>query len=212
MTGPCPQGEQVNRKTLPIFAILAAFALAAPGLLTGQDSRSQWLQEGGNKPIEIVSDRLDAYREKNLVEFSGNAVATQGDRVMKSDSLMLYFKKKAEAPGAVRGPAANAGDIDRIVSKGNVRITEGDRIVTGEQAVYYADEQRIVVTGNPVMREGGNVVTGDRVIVLLKENRGIVESAEGKRVTATIYPDSSKGKTKKEPPRDVPGKPGQGSR
>ena len=212
MTGPCPQGEQVNRKTLPIFAILAAFALAAPGLLTGQDSRSQWLQEGGNKPIEIVSDRLDAYREKNLVEFSGNAVATQGDRVMKSDSLMLYFKKKAEAPGAVRGPAANAGDIDRIVSKGNVRITEGDRIVTGEQAVYYADEQRIVVTGNPVMREGGNVVTGDRVIVLLKENRGIVESAEGKRVSATIYPDASKGKPKQEQPKDVPGKPGHGGR
>lgn len=202
----------MNRKTLSIVAILAAFALAAPGLLRGQDSRSQWLKEGGNKPIEIVSDRLDAYREKNLVEFSGNVVATQGERVIRSDSLMLYFKSKADGPAAAKGPADKAGDIDRIVSKGNVRITEGDRIVTGEQAVYDADGQRIVVTGNPVMREGGNVVTGDRVIVLLNENRGIVESAEGRRVSATIYPDASKGKTKKEQPKDVPGKPGHGSR
>jgi len=202
----------MRRKTLSIVAILAAFALAAPGLLPGQDSGSPWLREGGNKPVEIVSDRLDAYREKDLVEFSGNVVATQGDRVIKSDSLMLYFKKKADAPGAAKGPAEKAGDIDRIVSKGNVRITEGDRIVTGEQAVYFADEQRIVVTGNPVMREGSNVGTGDRVIVLRNENRGIVESAEGKRVSATIYPDASKGKPKQEQPKDVPGKPGHGGR
>jgi len=187
----------MRRKTLSIVAILAAFALAAPGLLPGQDSGSPWLREGGNKPVEIVSDRLDAYREKDLVEFSGNVVATQGDRVIKSDSLMLYFKKKAEKPGAP-GAAANAGDIDRIVSKGNVRITEKDRIVTGDQAVFYSDEQRIVVTGSPVMREGSNVVTGDRVVVFLNENRGVVEGSSGKRVTATIYPDESKGKKKKE--------------
>jgi len=64
--------------------------------------------------------------------------------------------------------------------------------------VYYADDQRIVVTGNPVMREGSNVVRGDRVTVLLNENRGVVESAEGKRVTATIFPDASKEKKRKE--------------
>jgi lipopolysaccharide export system protein LptA len=64
--------------------------------------------------------------------------------------------------------------------------------------VFYSDEQRIVVTGNPVMREGSNVITGDRVVVLLNENRGVVESSAGKRVTATIYPDESKGKKKKE--------------
>jgi len=188
----------VKRNILAIVAIFAAFALSAPGYLSGQDSRSQWLREGGNKPIEIVSERLDAYREKDLVEFSGNVVATQGDRVIRSDSLMLFFKKKAGTNGAAKGPTDSAGDIDRIVSKGNVRITEGDRVVTGEQAVYYADDQRIVVTGNPVMREGSNVVRGDRVTVLLNENRGVVESAEGKRVTATIFPDASKEKKRKE--------------
>jgi lipopolysaccharide export system protein LptA len=187
----------VKRTILPILVIFVLGAFSIPQTLQGQDKRPQWLKEGGNKPIEIVSDRLDAYREKDLVEFSGNVVATQGDRVIKSDSLVLYFKKKAEGKKAA-GPAAQAGDIDRIVSKGNVRITEKDRIVMGDQAVFYSDEQRFVVTGNPVMREGSNVVTGDRVVVLLNENRGVVESSSGKRVTATIYPDESKGKKKKE--------------
>jgi lipopolysaccharide export system protein LptA len=48
------------------------------------------------------------------------------------------------------------------------------------------------------MQEGNNVITGDRVVVLLDENRGVVEGATGKRVTATIYPEESKGKKKKE--------------
>jgi lipopolysaccharide export system protein LptA len=188
----------MQKRTVLILITIAMILLAEQGLLWGQDNRSKWLKGGENKPIEIVSDRLDAYREKDLVQFSGNVVATQDERVIQSDTLQLYFKKKADGPAAAAGDAAKAGDIDRIVAKGNVRITEKDRIVTGEQAVFHSDEQRIVVTGNPVMREGNNVIAGDRVVVLLNENRGVVEGTTGKRVTATIYPEDSKGKKKKE--------------
>lgn len=182
-----------------ILILSTMILLTAQGLVWGQDGQSsKWLKEGRGKPIEIVSDRLDAYKEQDLVQFSGNVIATQGERVIKSDTLMLYFKKKAISPKATADKAVKAGEMDRIVAKGDVRITEKDRIVTGQQAVFYNDEQRIVVTGNPVMREGENVVTGDQVIVLLNEDRGIVEGAGGKRVTATIYPDDSKGRKKKE--------------
>ena len=188
----------MQKHFIPILIMTAMVLLAAQGPLWAQDNRSKLLKGTENKPIDIVSDRLDAYREKDLVQFSGNVVATQGDRVIKSDTLELYFKKKAEGTAPAAGDAAKAGDIDRIVAKGNVRITEKERIVTGEQAVFLNDEQRIVVTGNPVMREGNNVITGDRVVVLLNENRGIVEGNTGKRVTATIHPDEQKGKKKKE--------------
>jgi lipopolysaccharide export system protein LptA len=188
----------MQKRFIPILVLAAIVLLAAQGNLWGKDNRPKLMKGGENKPIEIVSDRLDAFREKDLVQFSGNVVATQGDRVIKSDALELYFKKKAEGSGAAAGDAAKAGDIDRIVAKGNVHITEKERIVTGEQAVFLNDEQRIVVTGNPVMREGNNVIAGDRVVVYLNENRGVVEGTTGKRVTATIYPDESKGKKKKE--------------
>ena len=188
----------MQKRFIPILIMTAMVLLAVQGPLWGQDKRAKLMKGGEGKPIDIVSDRLDAYREKDLVQFSGNVVATQGERVIKSDTLELYFKKKAEGIASAAGDAAKAGDVDRIVAKGNVRITEKERIVTGEQAVFQNDEQRIVVTGNPVMREGNNVVTGDRVVVLLNENRGVVEGTTGKRVTATIYPDESKGKKKKE--------------
>jgi len=151
-----------------------------------------------NQPIQIVSDRLDAYSEKKLVVFSGNAVATQGNRVIKSDNLFLYYRNRPQDKGVAEATArvGKTGDLDRVEAKGHVTITEGNRIVTGSDAVYYQDTQKIVMTGNAAMREGENIIRGDKIVVLLKENRGIVESEENKRVTATIYPKESKEKKK----------------
>jgi lipopolysaccharide export system protein LptA len=193
----------MKKKAVLTLILLMMFVLTLQGRVWGQDNRSNWVKPGDNKPIQIVSDRLDAYQEKDLVQFSGNVIATQGERVIKCDVLMVFFKKKGESKKpeskeAGKDGAAKANDIDRIEAKGNVRISEKERIVTGEQAVLYNDEQKIIVTGNPVMKEGNNVITGDRVVVLLDENRGMVEGAAGKRVTATIYPEESKGKKKKE--------------
>jgi lipopolysaccharide export system protein LptA len=198
----------MKKKAVLTLSLLVMFVLTLQGRVWGQDNRSKWVKPGENKPIQIVSDRLDAYQEKDLVQFSGNVIATQGERVIKSDVLMLFFKKKTDNKNAEgkktekreadKDGAAKANDIDRIEAKGNVKISEKDRIVTGEQAVFYNDEQKIVVTGNPVMQEGNNVISGDRVVVLLDENRGMVEGTAGKRVTATIYPEESKGKKKKE--------------
>ncbi len=204
--GWCGRTECMQNRTILTVILIVIFILMDRASLPGQDKRSNLFKAAESKPIQIVSDRLDAYQEKDLVQFSGNVIATQGDRVIKSDALLLFFKKKAENNAekkaekkvkAVEGEA-KASDIDRIEAKGNVRITEKDRIVTGETAVFYNEEQKIVVTGNPVMREGKNVITGDRVIVLLDENRGIVEGASGKRVTTTIYPEEVKDKKKKE--------------
>ncbi|SEM26369.1 lipopolysaccharide export system protein LptA [Syntrophus gentianae] len=143
----------------------------------------------GKEPIRIDADRLDAYNDKRLVVFAGNAVAVQGDKVIKSDKILLYYKKKeGEAKKGAVKDIGRAGDLERIEAKGHVIVTQGERVVTGEEAVYFQDAQKIVVTGNPVMREKKNVIRGDRIVVFVKENRGMVESSQHKRVTATVYP------------------------
>jgi lipopolysaccharide export system protein LptA len=151
-----------------------------------------------SQPIDIQSDRLDAYQEKREVIFSGNAVATQGDRKIKADRLLIYYKDR---PGAtekkdIQGMGA-VGDLERLEAQGHVTITEPNRIVTGDHAVFYYDLQKIVMTGNAVMSEGKNIIRGGKIIVLLDEDRGIVEGSESKRVTATIYPDEKKEGKKK---------------
>ncbi len=149
------------------------------------------------EPVHITSDTLEAFNDERLIVFSGNAVAVQGDKVIRSNKLLVYYKKGAdEGKDSAAANIGQGGDLDRIEAKGPVRITQLKKIVTGDEAVYYQDDQKIVVFGNAVMREGPNIVKGDRITVLLDENRGIVEAPENKRVSATIYP-AEDGKKKK---------------
>lgn len=143
---------------------------------------------GGENPIQITSDRLDAYDDKNLVLFSGNVVAVQNDTVVNSDELYLYYDKNSNGGNAISGITEGAGKIERIELKGNVIIKRGERTVTGDMAVFYNAGQKIIMTGNAVMMEGENVIRGDRITVFLTENRGVVDGSGGERVTATIYP------------------------
>ena len=99
----------MQKHFIPILIMTAMVLLAAQGPLWAQDNRAKLLKGTESKPIDIVSDRLDAYREKDLVQFSGNVVATQGDRVIKSDTLELYFKKKAEGTGRLQAMPQRQG-------------------------------------------------------------------------------------------------------
>jgi lipopolysaccharide export system protein LptA len=150
-----------------------------------------------DQPIEIVSDRLEAYNEKRMVIFSGNAVATQGGRTIRADVLTLYYKEGKQPAAPPSGESEGPGELERVEAKGHVTISEGDRIVTGDEGVFEQDAQKITMTGNAVMREGANIIRGDRIFVFLNENRGVVEGTANKRVTATIYPDETKDKKKR---------------
>ena len=146
-----------------------------------------------NQPIQIESDRLDAYQEKKLVIFSGHAVATQGDKTIKADRLLIYYKDQPVTPEKRnRTDMGTAGDFEKLEAQGQVVITQTNRVVTGDQAIFYQDSQKIVTTGNAVMREGKNMVKGEKIIVFLDEDRGLIEGSEHKRVTATIYPNEKK--------------------
>ncbi len=151
------------------------------------------------EPIQVVADRLEAFDAEKMVVFSGHAVAVQGDKVIKSDKISLFYKKDKSAEAKPAKAMSAAGDLERIEARGHVNITQGTKVVTGELAVYHQDEQKIVMTGNPVMRDGKNTITGDVITVYLNESRGVVEGSGGKRPFLTIYPeDKPEGSKKKE--------------
>lgn len=186
----------MKRKILLIsLAVLVIVSFSQISVRGGEPEKGT--KNKKSEPIHIVSDRLDAYNDRGLVVFSGNVVATQEDKIMKSDNLFLYYKKReGESKKIGSKNIIKAGELEKIEAKGNVRITQGERVVTGEKAIFYNDEQKIVVTGNPVMQEERNIIKGEKLVVLLEENRGIVESTPGSRVTATIYPQETKGEKK----------------
>jgi lipopolysaccharide export system protein LptA len=173
-----------------IFLLLPLIILLwASSILYAKDNSAIMNKMNSNEPYEIVSDRMDAFNEKKMVVFSGNATAKQGDKVLKSDQLLFYYKKEAGKAGKVGAKEIEmSGELEKIEAKGNVSVTQGERIATGDEAIYVQETGQIIMTGNAVLREGKNVINGDRVIVYVNENRGTVESDPQKRVKAVIYP------------------------
>jgi len=200
MGTPCrkvsPKGSKGNKMSKMFFRIILCIGLLTTILYPSGDARCETKQKPGiekDQPIQIVSDRLDAYNEKRMVVFSGNAVATQGARTIRAERLTLYYRdEKKTGRSSVGGGGEGTGNLERMEAKGHVTITEGERVVTGEEAVFEQDAQKITMTGNAVLREGDNIIQGDRIVVFLNENRGVVEGAESRRVSATIYPGETK--------------------
>ena len=185
----------MNSKKIYLIAffmiILAAF------IANAKDNSKVKNKINKKEPIEITSDKMDAYNEQKTVVFSGHAVAKQGDVVLKTDKLILFYKKETvkkdkAGPKDIEG----TGDLDRIEAKGNVVVTQMKRIATGDEAVYFQDSGQIIMTGNPVLKEDRNTVKGCKVTIYLNEDRGTVEKCEGKQVWMEVYPEEKDEKKK----------------
>lgn len=182
-------------KEISVLVIMAAFMLVSS---LNAENTVKTKKLNSREPIEIISDRMDAYNEKKLVIFSGNAVATQGDKEIKSNQLLLYYKKETDKKEKIgTGKTEGTGDLEKIEAKGNVVVTQKEKVATGDEAVYFQESGQIIMTGNATLRDGKNLIKGDKIIVFVNEDRGVVESDPKKRVKAIIYPDEQNDNKKK---------------
>lgn len=161
---------------------------------------------GGEFPLHITAQKLEADQAAGVVIFSGQVKATYGENILYSDQLKVFFVKKPEAakakgaaPAAPQAGAKEAagqsplgelgGDkIDRIVAQGSVRFVQADRVATGQTATYYKDREEVVLVGNPQLWQAENNLKGERIVFNLKDNKMRVESSPQKRVEAHLYP------------------------
>ena len=185
-----------------LLGLAAAPVLAAPAVKEVPPPA----KPGGEFPLHIVSQKLEADQNAGTVIFSGAVKTTYGENILYSDQLRVYFQKKPEAAkGKAPAPAATpagapetagqnplgelGGDkIDHIVAQGSVRFVQADRVATGQTATYYQDRDEVVLVGNPQLWQAENNLKGERIIFNLKDNKMRVESSPQKRVEAHLYP------------------------
>lgn len=147
-------------------------------LLTGFASAAEKTPVGGfdsSQPINISSDRLEADDAARQVKFLGNVVARQGEVVIYSAVLTLFYSEGSK-------------EIDRVEADRDVRIVQGERVATGDKAVFYQADGRIVLSGNARVHEGADFVEGDVITVFLGEEKSVVQGREGSRVNAVFHP------------------------
>jgi len=146
---------------------------------------------GRNEAIHITSDRLAADNKAGYAEFIGNVKATQGDTVITSDRLKIFYKKNI----ANKGPlSVSEESIHKIVAIGNVEIKFDNRVATAHQAVYNTETMVLVLSGNnsKIISENDSI-SGEKITFYRTDGRINVESGNKKRVEAVFY-SGKKGK------------------
>ena len=135
----------------------------------------------GKLPIYIESDLMESMDKSGIVVFTGHVKATRGDLTIHSDRLEVFYEKRKQG-----GETKKA--VKKIVATGQVRIIQGERVGTGEQAIYDKPAEKITITGAAQVLEGPNRVSGERIIFFINEDRSVVEGSSETKVEAVVYP------------------------
>jgi lipopolysaccharide export system protein LptA len=200
------------RRTAPraaAFALamtIAAGAAGAQSAVTGVPNAMQGFSQNRDQPIKIEAATLEVRDKKKEATFAGNVKVVQGDTVLTSKVLVVFYESNdAAATGATAGPAANSkpaanpnaatksapiqsatpgpggtSSIRRLEAKGNVVVTQKDQVVTGDTAVFDTKTNLVTMLGGVVLTQGKNVLRGDRLLVDMTTGVSRVESDSGK--------------------------------
>jgi lipopolysaccharide export system protein LptA len=163
---------------------VGAFAVSAE---SEQGSKGTNLE---NAPIQITANQLISNNEEKYAEFIGDVKASQGDFVITSERLKIYYEGDLVNP-----EKKSTGDevIKKIIAEGNVKITAEQYLAETDRVEYDTDSMTIVLRGeNSKVTSGKNSISGSTITLYRKDGQVKVEGSAEKRIKAIFY---STGKT-----------------
>lgn len=164
-----------------------AFFLLVTGLTCLWLSALTTHADAAPEPISIAADQMVSQERKNVVVFKGSVDASQGDLVIKSDKMTVYYSEKNNDAAVDK-----SSQVKKLICTGKVKITQGDWLGTGERMDYFAKERKVILSGNAKAFQGGNMVTGKTITYFLDEGRSIVDNPD----TTTSQSGKQGGQTK----------------
>ncbi|MBB2972145.1 LptA/OstA family protein [Mesorhizobium sp. RMAD-H1] len=187
-------------------AVAAAFCAAiafvpAPALAQQQNPQSVPFGglnlSNGKEPVQINADRLEMRDKEGIAIFTGNVSVVQGQTVLKSGKMTVYYARSGENNGSQQAqPQAAAGGlgaagIDHLEVSGKVYLKSGTQIATGDSGTYDAKTQTMTLQGKKVvLSDGDNVATGCKLTANTGTGRAFLESCKGQsgRVSIILTP------------------------
>ena len=168
------------RRNFLVAGLIAALALAAAEA-AAQDFGAAFsgFDTGSDDPIQIEADQLEVRDPEKLAIYSGNVRVRQGDTLLETPSLQVFYAGEATAEGV---PGSS---VSRIEAGPGVNVRSGDQTASGDRIVLDMDQDLVTMSGNVVLTQGPNVVRGDRLVVNLATRQGHIE---GNRVQTLITP------------------------
>ena len=190
----CPQKYRLRWIRVAFFTFTTMF-LSSGGFAEELSQKKSTNQ--ADEQIQIVADKLITNRAEKFAEFVGDVQASQGNLVINSEHLRIYYR---DDPNRNKNQIAGQESIKRIVASGNVQVSFEEYTADTDQAEYNQDTRILVLTGeNSIMTSGKNTLTGSKISVDRKNGQIKVEGIPQKRVKAVFYP---KEKTLEQNPKE----------
>lgn len=178
-------------------AMLGGAALAQQAPQQGGAGRLSGLQLSGDLPIQIESDKLEVREAENIAVFSGNVSVTQGDTLLRSGRMTVFYLPAAE--GASGSAATGSSGIDRLEVDDKVYVKSGEQVATGDRGTFDMKTEVLTLSGQEVvLSEGPNVIVGCKLTVQMRTGEAQVvgcpkgEGGSG-RVSVQLTPSSQGG-------------------
>lgn len=143
-------------------------------------------------PMAISSRSMTVKNLDHRIIFDRDVVVKKGDMDLQADRVeVILTAPPNEADGNALSALPGSGgamlaedNVERIEANGRVKVVQGGKTATADQAVYHNADETIVLTGRPETWEDGYRIQGSRITILLKEQRSVVEESR-----VVIYPD-----------------------
>ncbi|MHA1538244.1 MAG: LptA/OstA family protein [Alphaproteobacteria bacterium] len=170
-----------------------AILLLAAGPAAGQGAR---LPGKKGAPVTIeANDGIEWRQDKKVYIARGNATVIRGSLTLRAGVLTAHYRGKSGKGTSLGGAMTKAGsNIWRVTAAGSVRITDGDKVITGDLGVYNLDTGVFVLTGRKVsMKTANQLITATgRIEYRSKDKSAIVEGdavaiQDDKKVTADRF-------------------------
>jgi lipopolysaccharide export system protein LptA len=121
-------------------------------------------------PINIEADRMVSREQDNSVVFTGNVDARQGEVVIRTDEMTVYYHQDND-----KGVQEGSSRVKKLICIGNVQISQDDWLGTGKRMDYFAEDRKVILSGDAKAWQGQNMVAGKTITYYLDEGRSIVE-------------------------------------
>jgi lipopolysaccharide export system protein LptA len=111
-------------------------------------------------PVDIVADEMQ-WNDNNKIAYAiGNAIATQGEKKISADKLIVHLDK-----------GEDNNEIILIEAEGNVIFNNEKEVATGKIAKYNFIENNIIIENTVTLKKDDNIMKGELLIMDL--NTGI---------------------------------------
>ncbi|GAA5104438.1 LptA/OstA family protein [Bartonella jaculi] len=138
------------------------------------------------EPVELSADSLEIRDKEGIALFNGNVSVVQGERLLRTAKLVVYYDKTHKDADKDRVDTKTASSawfgstgIKKMEALGKVYIKIATQIATGDKGVFDGKSKMMSLTGsNVVLTDGDNVATGCKLTADMESGKAFLEGCE----------------------------------